>query len=643
PLLFNVDAVHGHAYVEGATVFPMGPGAGATWDPDLVERTAAATAREVRATGAGRNYSPTCDVARDPRWGRVQECFGESPRLVADLAAAKVRGYQGANPGKPDPVVATAKHFPAYSGPERGQDGAPVEVSPYVLHNTYLPPFTAAVDAGVASVMPAYSATNGDPAHGSRRYLRDLLRREMGFDGHVVADWSGVEYLHDAYGVTEGWRESVYRAREAGLDVASVDGAVHVEHLVDLVAGDQLDEGLLDASVRRVLRAKFDLGLFEDSYVDADEAVSTLGREAHRDLAREAARASMTLLENDGLLPLSGDETVFVGGPNADSLVRQVGGWSHYEEDGLIGDTVREAIGERADEVSYERGASLTETAGLDAAVEKAADADVAVLGLGEGWYLHEFGPQDIAGAETGEWPTRSELRLPAAQRRLAREIRAIGTPVVGVLLTGRPLVVDWLAEHAAALLMAYFPGTEGGQAVAETLYGEVDPGGRLPLSVPSSHGDIPQLHDHLAHPRTLAASEHPPSYDPLYEFGHGLSYAAFEYRDLRVSDATVGPAGTVTAAVTVANVGDRSGREVVQVYGRQETPSRVRPERELVGYERVALDPGDETTAEVELPVERFGFTTPEGEHVVESDEYRVLVEGMEAGFEVERTVGRG
>ncbi|MFB6129088.1 MAG: glycoside hydrolase family 3 N-terminal domain-containing protein [Halorhabdus sp.] len=638
PLLCNVDAVHGHAYVEGATVFPNGLGAAATWDPDLIERSATATAREVRATGAHQNYAPTCDVAREPRWGRVQETHGESPRLAADFAAAKVRGLQGNGIDDAESVLATAKHFPAYSDPERGQDGAPVEVSEYTLRNTFLPPFEAAIEAGVESVMPAYSATNGEPAHASRYWLRDRLRGELGFDGHVVADWSGIKQLHESHGVTTGWRESVRRTREAGLDVGSVDHTVHVEKLVALVEDGQLDEAILDDSVRRVLRVKFELGLFEDPYVDIEKAVSTLGCDEHRQLARETARQSMTLLENDGILPLSGDETVFVGGPNADDLVHQVGGWSHHEETGLAGDTVREAIEARAaGEVLYEQGATLTEERDLDAAVQKAEDAAVAVLALGEGWYIHEFGPQEMLGTDTGEWPTRSELRLPPAQRRLAKEIHATGTPVVGVLLTGRPLIVDWLAEHVDAVLLAYFPGTEGGQAVAETLFGDCDPGGRLPISIARSHGDLPQLYDHARHPLTLGADEHPASYDPLYPFGHGLSYTTFDRRGLELAETTVGPDGTVSVAVTVENVGSRPGEDVIQVYGHQETPSRVRPDQELVGYDRVALDPGEEKTIKIEIPTEHFGFHKPGEGHAVEQDTYTVTVTDMETAFTVE------
>ncbi len=635
PVLFNADSVHGAAYVGESTVFPNGLGAAATWDPDLVEAGAEVTATEMRAVGGHQNYSPTCDVGREARWGRVFETFGESPRLVADMAAAKVRGYQGEDLAD-DGVIATGKHFPAYSEPERGEDASPVDVSEYKLRNTLTPPIEAAIDAGLESVMPSYASMNGEPGHASRRYLTDVLRGEMGFDGHVVSDWGGVRHLHEEHRVTEDWRESVYRTRRAGLDVASVDNVGHADRLVDLVESGDLDEAALDESVLRLLEVKFRLGLFEDPYVDPDEALATLRTPDHVETAREAATASMTLLNNDGLLPLSGDETVFVGGPNADDLVHQVGGWSVDHADGIEGTTILEALDRRV-ETTYEPGTDLNEEIDVAAAAERAAEADVAVVAVGEGWYLHEFGPAVQAGQATGEWPTRSDLRLSAAQRSLVEAIHDTGTPTVGVLVTGRPLIVDWMDDHLSALLMAYYPGTEGGPAVADVLFGDADPGGRLPISVPRSTGDLPQVHDYRRHPRPLGEEEHPPSYDPLYEFGHGLSYADFEYRDLSLSDDVIGPGGALTAEVTVANVSDREGVEVVTAYGSQNRPSRVRENRFLVGYERLTLAAGEERTVELALPAEAFGYHVPNEGHVVEADDYEVTVAGLEGRFAVE------
>lgn len=628
PVLFNVDAVHGHAYVSGSTIFPNGLGTGATWDPERAQRAAEICATEVRATGAHQNYSPTCDVGREPRWGRVFETFSESPRLVSELAAAKVRGYQGDGIEYDDNVIATAKHFPAYSGPERGEDASPAEVSEYRLWNTFLRSFEPVIDEGVHSVMPSYNSTNGEAIHGSRRFLTDLLRGELGFDGHTVSDWGGVRHLHEDHRIAEDWREAVYRTREAGLTIASVGTTGHVDHLVDLVESGELDESTLDGKVRRVLALKFRMGLFEDPFVDRDDALETVGHESHREVARDAARTSMTLLKNDDLLPLDGGEDVFVAGPNADNTVHQVGGWSVDAEADVDGDSLLTAIEHHADgAVTYEQGTTLNEERDVEAAAQKAAQADVAVVALGEGWYLHEFGPQDQAGVETGEWPHRSNLRLADPQRELVQAIHETGTPTVGVLITGRPLIVDWMAENVPAILMAYYPGSEGGHAIAETLYGGNEPSGRLPITVPADEGDLPQHHDYQRHPTPIGDDEHPDSYDPLYPFGHGLSYTEFEYRDVDVVASEIGPGDDVELEVTLANVGDRSGTEVVQTYGSQNSPRLVRANSELLAFDRVSLDPGEETTVELSVPATDLGYYRPEDGHVVEPDTYEITV----------------
>ncbi len=637
PLFFNVDAVHGHAYVAGSAVFPNGLGAAATWDPDLVEAGARVTATEVAATGAHQNYGPTCDVGRDPRWGRVFETFGESPRLVAELAAAKVRGYQGEGIEADDTVVATAKHFPAYSEPERGEDAAPVDVSEYKLRNTFVPPFEAALEAGVESVMPCYNSINGEPVHGSERWLTDLLRGDLGFDGTIVSDWGGVRHLTDDHRTAADLREATYDARTAGLDVASVGNDPEAEELVDLVESGDLSESVLDASVERVLERKFRMGLFEDPYVETEEAVETVGADDHQAAALETAREAMTLLKNDGILPLSGDEDVFVGGPNADDLVSQVGGWSVESAEHVDGTTIREEVGAHVDgEVTHEQGATHSETLDVDAAARKATDADVAVLALGEGWYLHEFGAGDPR-TETGEFPTRERIALAEAQQELVEAVAETDTPVVGVLVTGRPLAVEHLDERADAVLMAYFPGTMGGKAVAETLVGENNPSGRLAVTVPRSGTQVDAHHDHLHQPRPIGDSEHPDSYDPLYPFGHGLSYTEFETGELSVDEPVVGPGDTVELDVAVENVGDRRGTEVVQVYSRTEAKTLVMPERRLQAFERVDLDAGERATVTVEVPVENLGVYAPGDGHRVEAGDYDLVVDGEAVTVTVE------
>jgi len=639
PLLFNVDAVHGHAYVSEGTAFPNGLGMAATRNESLAESTAATTADEVRATGAHQNYSPTCDVARDPRWGRTFETFGESPYLCGTLAAAKVRGYQG--DGVDDsPVIATAKHFPAYGEPVRGEDASPAEVSEYALRNVFVPPFVEALDAGVESVMPAYNATNGEPAHGSESLLTAYLRDDLGFDGTIVSDWNGVRMLHDDHRVTADHRGSVQRTREAGLDLASVDAVEHAVRYRSLVEAGELPESLVDESVRRVLTQKFKLGLLEDPFVDPETADATVGTDEHRRQSLDAARQSMTLLSNDGRLPLDADDDVLVTGPNADDPISQLGGWSVPDPAGTDVVTIRDAVESLSTgTVTYERGSKTAEPEDIDAAAAAAADADVAVVALGENWYLHEFGPNAISGTETDEFPNRTELELPEAQRDLVEAIAETGTPVVGVLVAGRPLAVTGLADRTAALLMAYYPGTMGGRAVAETLYGRNDPSGRLPISMPRSAGHLPTRFNHAPHPTPIGPDEHLDSYDPLFPFGHGESYATFEYGDIDLSEATIEPDGSTTLTVPVTNVSDRRGTAVADLYVRPTVSSRVRPVRELRGFDRASLAAGESDTVEITLSAESLGLADRDGSRSVEPGAYTVEVADREATVTVAPT----
>ncbi len=612
PLLFAADAIHGHAYVKESTVFPNNLGAAATWSPELVERAAEITAAEMRATGASQNYSPTCDVARDPRWGRTGETFGESPFLVGQLAASEVSGYQGETLDETS-VLATAKHFPAYGEPARGEDAAPVDVSRRTLRNVFLPPFESALEAGVGSVMPCYNSIDGEPAHGSRRFLTGLLREELGFEGVVVSDWGGIDQLHEEHRTASGPVEAARQTHLAGLDIGSVAGGDHAKHVQELADRGELSEQLIEDSARRVLRAKFALGLFEDPYPDVD-AEDRLGTDEHLDTARETVRKSLTLLQNDGdVLPLDADAgEVFVTGPNADDIVHQNGGWSCNADAGVPGTTIRQGIADVVSEattVSYEPGSGINDPIDVEAAAERAAQADVAVVALGEDWYLHEFGPSAETTGETGEFPTRGELSLPDAQRELVEAISETGTPVVAVLVTGRPLAVEWLAEEVPSIIMAYYPGRVGGEVIAETLFGDAEPGGRLPISIPRSAETLPTYFNHKPHPHPIGADEHPSSYDPLFEFGHGLSYTSVEYESIELSTASVTPGEDVAVSVTVANTGGRHGSEVVQVFGRDEYSSVVTPVRELWAFERLELDPGERRTVDLEISADEIGL----------------------------------
>ncbi|WP_226005162.1 glycoside hydrolase family 3 N-terminal domain-containing protein [Natrinema salinisoli] len=638
PLLLPVDAVHGHAYVDGATVFPHGLGIAATRNPAIAQRAGEITAAEMRATGATLNYGPTCDVVRDPRWGRTFETYGESPLLCGAFAGATVRGLESEDRGPR--VAATAKHFPAYGDPAGGEDAAAVDRSASTIHQLFVPPFVEAIDAGASVVMPCYNSIDGEPAHGSRRYLTDLLRERLGFEGAVASDWGGIDHLHEDHHVTASQRDSARTTIDAGLDLISIGRDEYAAHVRDLVESGELSEAAIDAAVSRILELKDSLGLFDDPYVDVETVRTTVGSSAHRTAALRAARESQTLLENDGVLPLSeGVDSILVAGPNAASLRNQYGGWSVQEPDPASGTTVLDGIMDRTGDgttVRYERGATLRERRDLETVDDAAADADVAVVAVGEGWYYHEFGPNGLVGP-TGEFPTRSQLDLPEAQRELLEAVHETGTPLVVVAIAGRPLSLSWCAENADALLYSYYPGSEGGEAIADVLFGDYNPSGRLPVSVPRSVADVPTTFNHFAHPTPIGADEHPDTYDPLYEFGHGESYTEFACSDLSVSEPRIGPAESVTASITVENVGDRAGDRAVDFFLRDEVSSRVRPVCEHVGFTRVGLKPGESTTAEVTIPNDALAVTDSCGRSTVEPGTFELSCEGRSTTVTVE------
>lgn len=627
PLLVPSDAIHGYALVDGSTVFPHNLGMAATRDPALSEAIATATATEMRAVGTNQTYNPTADVAREPRWGRVLETFGESPYLCARFVEAEVTGYQGEQVDAAS-VAATVKHFPAYSEPSRGEDTAPVDRPPATIRRMFLPPFRAAIEAGVACTMPSYNAIDGVPVHGSERYLTDLLRDELGFEGYVTSDWEGVEMLHEHHRTARTLEAAVRQAYQAGLDVASVGGVRHAERLRRLVEADEISDARLDESVRRVLALKFRLGLFDDPYVDVDRAVERVGLEEHRELATQAARRSLTLLKNEGVLPLSPDlDEVLVTGPNADSLEHQLGGWTSSAP-AVDGVTIREGIDAVVSDettVTYEEGAGISERADVEAAADLAVDADAAVVVLGEDAYIHEFISTDMTAENTGRFPTRSQLSLPTGQAALLQSVHETGTPTVLVLVTGRPLAVSWAAEHVPGILMAYYPGQHGGQAVAETLFGAHNPSGKLPISVPRSTGHLPTRFNHQRKPWVLDEASFPPAYDPLFAFGHGESYTEFEHHGPELSATEIPPDGTVHVDLTVANVGARAGRETIDVFYEDTVSSRVTPTKEHVGFASAHVPAGGRETVSVTIDGAELGVVHPDGRRVTEPGEFEL------------------
>lgn len=655
PLLLYMDADHGHAFVKGATVFPHNLAMAATWDPEFSMKTAEVTAKEARATGVHQNLNPVCDIARDPRWGRTYETFGESPYLCSVMASAMVRGYQGGEGYRIDGehIAATAKHFPAYSCPEAGEDTAPVDISEYTFYTIHLPSFHAAIRSGVLSIMPCYNEINGKPVHGSYEYLSDLLRGSLGFRGIVVSDWGGVEMLHRYHRTAESFKEAVRQSVEAGLDIASIGGERFYQALLELVNEGVISERRIDESVRRILAVKFRLGLFENVQVNLEQTSKIVGNSSNRELALEAARKCIVLLKNEGIMPLRKDlNSILVTGPNADNIEGLLGGWTNHFGPWPSVNTVLESIKNKVSQktsVTYLRGADYNQLENLEEVKGKAKEADVAIAILGEYAYIHEFWTfADLAsifaggsgaGLPSSEYteeikqkltarldlfPSRALIELPEAQLKLVKILHETGTPTVVVLLAGRPLAIRWIAENVPAVLIAFYPGIEGGRAVADVLFGDYNPGGKLPISIPKSGGQIPVRYNYKPRPFREA---HPPAYSPLFEFGFGLSYTRFEYSALEVSPKKVGVKGRVNISVTVTNSGEVAGDEVVQLYVNDMYSSRVTPVKELKGFKRIFLKPGESKRLTFTLNVEDLAVYQDKGRFTVEPGVFKVLV----------------
>lgn len=638
PLFVPVDAVHGHANIKGATVFPHNLGMAATWDPALVRRVAEVTAREMIATGANMNFSPNAGVVRDTRWGRTYETYGESAHLVGKMVSAEIEGLYGPEKDDSVPVATAVKHFPTDSSPVRGEDGAPIEVAPMTMSRVHLPPFERAIDEETPVVMLSPNAVNGEPVHGSDRYIEGVLRGRLGFEG-VVASWHGGVDLHKYHRTAVTREEAIAQAVGAGLDIAFVEGPEYARTIEHLVESDRLSERRVDDSVRRILALKFRLGLFDDPYLEPTRSQNAIGTEKHRRLAREAARESVVLLENDDdLLPLEDVGNVLVTGPNADSLNNLCGGRTIGNIDRSRGTTVLTGIRHGTDDdtaVTYSPGTAVRERIDVQAVADAAEAADVAVVVVGENWYIHEFGPTQMTGP-AGEFPSRTGLSLPDPQRELCERVGDTDTPTVLVTVAGRPLAIARETSVADAAVFAFYPGYEGGSAIADVLFGNADPSGALPVTIPNTVGETPTTHDRYPHPKPLGEDEHPPSYDPLFEFGHGLTYADVRYDSVDVAPTSARADQSVTVTVRVENRSDRDGTEVVQLYLRDLFSSWLTPERELKGFCRLALPAGETRECRFTLSPADLAVAGPDGSKTVEPGAFEVEVGGLSAEFEV-------
>ncbi|WP_375289030.1 beta-glucosidase BglX [Qipengyuania sp.] len=629
PLLFGYDVIHGHR-----TIFPVSLGEAASWDMKAVEKSARVSAQEAAAEGIHWTFSPMVDIARDPRWGRISEGAGEDVYLGSKVAAARVHGYQGDDLSATDTVLATVKHFAAYGAAQAGRDYHTVDISERTLWDTYLPPFKAAIDAGAASVMTSFNEIDGIPASGSEYLLTDVLRDRWGFDGFVVTDYTSINEMVP-HGFSKDLAQAGEQALNAGVDM-DMQGAVYMEHLAKSVEEGRVSMDAIDRSVRRVLEAKYRLGLFDDPYRYANEAreKATLYRPEFLEAARDVARKSMVLLKNEGdTLPLAASaRRIALIGPLADSKPDMIGSWAAAGDRGTRPVTVLEGMRARAGNgttVEYAKGASYDfdasgSTEGFSEALALAERSDVIVAVMGEKWDM------------TGEAASRTSLDLPGNQEALLERLVATGKPVVLVMMSGRPNSIAWADENVSAILHAWYPGTQGGKAVADVLFGDYNPSGKLPVTFPRTVGQVPIHYDmkntgrpiELGAPGAKYVSRYlNTSNDPLYRFGYGLSYTSFSYSPVTLNASSMGPDGSITASATITNTGRRAGEEVVQLYVRDLVGSVTRPVQELKGFEKIMLQPGESRSVTFTIRPEDLAFTRADMSHGWEPGEFRLWI----------------
>ena len=617
PILYGIDSIHGANYTMGSTLFPQQIAMAATWNRDLVRRGAEITAYETRASYIPWNFSPVLDIGRDVRWPRFWETFGEDVYLTEELGVAMVEGYQGDDVSSPYRVAATMKHFLGYSLPETGHDRTAAWIPDRQLREYVLPSFKAATEAGAHTVMINSGEINGIPVHASKEILTGLLREELGFKGLAVTDWSDIIYLHSRHKITDNYRESIKVAINAGIDMSMVPMDTEFPKLLkELVEEGEVPMSRINESVRRILRVKFLLGLFEQPY-HPDTDYSKFGSEAFARESYQSAVEAITLLKNDNsMLPLSKDQKVLVTGPTAHSLIYLNGGWSRtwqgddprYNTPGkkTILDAIRDKIG--TENVNYVQGTSIDRLENIDTAIQSAKESDVAVICIGESTYTET--PGDIAS-----------LRLPQAQRDLVKAVAGTKTPVVLVLVEGRPRIINDIVPLADGILMAYLPGHEGGRATADILFGDQNPSGELPFTYPSGVNDL-VTYDH-----NYTDEVGPLGFNPQWEFGHGLSYTSFAYSNLDIKPTQFSEGGQIEISVEVSNTGDRAGKEVVQLYASDLVASVTPPVKRLRGFEKIELEAGESRTISFTLKPEDLEFVGRDNEWIVEAGDFKIQI----------------
>lgn len=634
PALFGFDVIHGYR-----TVFPIPLGEASSWDMRAMERAASIAAKESSAAGVRWTFAPMVDIARDPRWGRIAEGAGEDPFLGAAIARARVRGFQGADYSAPDKILACAKHWVAYGAAEAGRDYNTTDMSETTLREVYFPPFKAAVDAGVGTFMSAFNDLNGVPTSANPFTLTQVLRREWKFDGFVVSDYESVKELMN-HGLAATEAEAARAGINAGVDMEMVS-RLYNKHSAELIREGKVSQATVDEAVRRILRIKFRLGLFEKPYADEARERAEIMSAEHVAAAREIAGRSMVLLRNEReTLPFAKSlKSIAVIGPLADDQKNLIGSWTG---DGKAEDAVTVLAGIKLKvspqtKVAYAKGCELVcdNADGFAEAVRVAGESEAVIVVVGE------------SAEMSGEAASRSSLDLPGRQLDLIKAIHATGKPYAVVLMNGRPLTINWIAETSPAVLETWFAGSQAGNAIADVLFGDVNPGGKLPVTFPRNVGQIPIYYNYKSTGRPPDVNNKYTSkyldvpVTPLYPFGFGLSYTQFQFTNLQLSALKLRPDGRLSVSVEVANTGKRAGDEVVQLYVRDVAASRTRPVRELKGFERVTLNAGEKRRVNFTLTPEHLGFYNREMRFIVEPGEFKVFVGnssvgGLEASFEV-------
>ena len=633
PLFLAEEAPHGHMAI-GTTVFPTGFGMAATWNPALIEKTGEVIGQEIRLQGGHISYGPVLDLAREPRWSRVEETMGEDPVLAGELGAAMVKGLGGGILSKPYSTIATLKHFIGYGTTEAGQNGGITIAGARELQESFLPPFKKAINAGALSVMTSYNSLDGIPSTCSKALLTDLLRTQWGFNGFVVSDLYSIDGIHGTHRVAETKQQAGVMALKAGVDADL--GALAFGRLEDAVQKGMVTEAEIDVAVKRILKMKFEMGLFEHPYVDAAQAKQLVRSDNNKAVALQVAREVITLLKNQNhVLPLSKTKKVLVCGPNADNVYNMLGDYTAPQEDGNV-KTILAGIRSKlpASQVTYVKGCAVRDTtaSNIAEAVAAAKEADVVVVAVG-GSSARDFktsyketgaavtDSKTISDMDCGEGFDRATLTPLGHQMQLLKALKATGKPLVVVYIEGRPMDKSWAAQHADALLTAYYPGQEGGTAIADVLFGDYNPAGRLPVSVPANVGQIPVYYNKkppMPHDYVEMSAR------PLYAFGYGLSYTTFKYDDLNIEET-----GDTQFKVTfnVTNTGDMDGDEVVQLYLHDEFASTAQPMMQLKKFSRIFIPKGETKQVSFTLEAEDLEIVDQEMNHVVETGDFTVMI----------------